>query len=456
MSAFHTQSPCDGGLTNELMESRLARETRARIEAERLLEDKSRRLYSANKALEKVAENLEGQRQQLNTILDHTQAAIFLVNENMKVVQSNRAANEMFLLSDDDLLDLSVVDLFERSNGMARVVRRRLKKSDEEIQLEGDAIMRDGGSFPFECGVTSIARPDGRKWTVWIVSDITRRRKDEMRRAALEKELSQAQKMEALGTLASGVAHEINTPVQYVGDNLRFLGEAVSDLSSLLSLAKAQAPAAEITMKMEDIDADFLIAEMPEAIEQSVKGLEQVARIVKAIKEFSHPGRETVDVVDLNEAIETTLTVTRNQWKYLAKVETDLAAELPKAPCNPGDINQVLLNMIVNAADAISENETPGLGTIRIATREVDGCVEICISDTGVGMPPEVMERMFDPFFTTKDVGKGTGQGLAISYNIIRQKHNGEILCNSVPGEGTTFTLRLPITPDAVTQGDIS
>lgn len=452
MGAFHSDlSPVDGGLTYDMLEKRLAREKRARLAAEKLLEEKGRHLQMANKALEKVAENLEGQRQQLNTILDHTFAAIFLVNESMKVVQSNRAANDMFGLSADDLLDLSVLDLFERSSAVGRLVARFLRKESDEVRLESDAKRLNGEVFPVEFGVTPIDRSDGRRWTVWIVGDITRRRHDEARRIALERDLSQAQKLEALGTLASGVAHEINTPIQYVGDNMRFIRTSLTDIADLLLMYRDKAPGEEIDAKWEAADIDFLLEEIPEAAEQSLSGLGQVAQIVKAIKEFSHPGGDDREAVDLNAAIETTLTVSRNQWKYVADIDLDLADDLPPAPCSPGDINQVLLNMIVNAADAISEVKgATGPGRIGVRTWEKDGWISIQISDTGCGMSPEVMERMFDPFFTTKDVGKGSGQGLAISYNIIRTKHKGEIQCESEVGRGTVFTLRLPVSPDAV------
>jgi len=192
--------------------------------------------------------------------------------------------------------------------------------------------------------------------------------------------------------------------------------------------------------------------EIPEAIDQSLKGLEQVAAIVKAIKEFSHPGQDGAEVVDLNETIETTLTVTRNQWKYVAEVDLDLADNLTEVPCSKSEINQVLVNLIVNAADAIAERKEKVLGKISIKTSEDNNWVNIVVSDTGVGMPKDVQERMFDPFFTTKDVGKGSGQGLAILYNIIRLKHKGDIQCKSDVGKGTSFTIRLPVSPDAVSQ----
>ncbi len=450
MRPVQNTAPSDqSSLTPEKLAKRLERERKAKETAEKLLAEQTRRLFMTNKALEKVAENLEGQRQQLNTILDHTFAGIFLVNDRLTVLQTNKAGSEMFDLSGDGLIDLRVVDLFDRAPQIERLLRIKFANGVDNVRFETEAVCEDGRKFPVEIGVSGVAKSNGRGGTVWIVNDITRRKREEERRKTLEKELSQAQKLEALGTLASGVAHEINTPVQYVGDNMRFLRDSLSDISEIIQLYKSGASKDEIEAKEDDADLEFLLEEIPAAIDQSINGLKQVARIVKAIKEFSHPGDEDIEDVDLNEAIETTLTVTRNQWKFVAKVDLDLAENLPTAPCCQGDINQVLLNMIVNAADAIAEKGETENGVISIKTREENGMILIEIADTGCGMPPEIMERMYDPFFTTKDVGKGTGQGLAISYKIIRTKHNGDILCDSMPGKGTRFTIQIPISPDA-------
>lgn len=455
-SVFDHAEPNSDELSSDILLARLKREKIAREHAEELLENKSRSLYRTNKALEKVAENLEGQRQQLNTILDHTFAGILLVNDRMSVVQSNKSANEMFMLEHDDLLDLNVLKLFDRSEAIKRLLEIKFKKADDDIHFETVAQRIGGGEFPVEIGVSSIKKSDGRRQMVWIINDITRRRREEAKRKELEKELGQAQKLEALGTLASGVAHEINTPIQYVGDNMRFLGDALNDISSLMALYQNNADKTEIEAKSEDADIEFLLEEIPEAVEQSLKGLEQVAGIVKAIKEFSHPGEDGTEIVNLNEAIETTLTVTRNQWKYVAEIDLDLADNLSEAPCSKGDINQVLVNLIVNAADAIADRKEKDLGKISISSQEDNGWINIVVRDTGCGMSKDVQARMFDPFFTTKDVGKGSGQGLAISYNIIRAKHKGEILCESEEGVGTSFTIRLPISPDAVSQMEMS
>jgi len=272
-------------------------------------------------------------------------------------------------------------------------------------------------------------------------------------------QLLQAQKLESIGQLAAGIAHEINTPTQFVGDNIRFLHDAFSDLRTLLAkyeqLLEAsrenQPPpelVAEADAAVEEADVEYLTEEVPKAIDQSLEGVERVAKIVRSMKEFSHPGGEDKQAADLNKAIETTVTVARNEWKYVTEMVTDFDPSLPLVPCLIGDFNQVVLNMIINAAHSIKDvvgHNTGKKGTITIATRQDGDWAKICISDTGTGMPAEIRSKVFDPFFTTKDVGKGTGQGLAIAHTVIVKKHGGRIDVESEVGRGTTFIIRLPI-----------
>lgn len=284
-----------------------------------------------------------------------------------------------------------------------------------------------------------------------LATDITEQR-------ILEGQLSQAQKLESIGQLAAGIAHEINTPIQYVGDNLYFLRDAFSDLSSLQAkfndvLQAARSGPVPIELidasqkNADDIDLDFLKAEIPTAINQSREGVDRVAQIVRSMKEFSHPGVEEKNAVDLNKGLRNTVTVAKNEWKYVAEMEMDLDPELPLVACLPGEINQVFLNLIINAAQAIGEQVSKGAknkGTIRIVSRQVENGVEIRIADTGPGIPEAIRNRIFDPFFTTKEVGKGTGQGLAISHAVITEKHGGVIGVESEVGQGTTFIIYLP------------
>jgi signal transduction histidine kinase len=264
-------------------------------------------------------------------------------------------------------------------------------------------------------------------------------RRADRRRRALELELRRAQKLESVGQLAAGVAHEINTPIQFVGDNLRFLHDAFGELLEAVRPAPGAQPPAEAGM-----DVEFLAQEVPLAVAQALEGVERVATIVRAMKAFGHPTEAGQRANDLNEALRNTITVARNELKYAAEVQTDLA-DLPPVVCNLGDLNQVFLNLLVNAAHAIAEVVAEGeRGRITVRTRPAGPDVVIVVEDTGGGIPEAVRERVFDPFFTTKEVGRGTGQGLALARTIIEQ-HRGSIEFETEVGRGTTFTIRLPV-----------
>jgi signal transduction histidine kinase len=205
---------------------------------------------------------------------------------------------------------------------------------------------------------------------------------------------------------------------------------------------------ADIRAAAQDMDVEYLSQEIPKAIQQSLDGVERVANIVRAMKEFSHPGSGEKTSIDLNHAIESTITVAKNEWKYVADVVSEFDPQLPPVSCLPGEFNQVILNILVNAAHAIAVvvGDAAGQkGTIRVMTRRDGAWAEVRISDTGPGIPEAIQNRVFDPFFTTKKVGKGTGQGLAIAHNVIVEKHGGSITFESEVGKGTTFIIRLPI-----------
>lgn len=276
---------------------------------------------------------------------------------------------------------------------------------------------------------------------------------------SLEMQLAQARKLEAVGQLAAGIAHEINTPIQYVGDNSQFMTETFDQFLGLFNLYEKlmehvksgleyEKLIKEIEDALEQADMEYLREEIPQAMKQNLEGVNRISEIVRSMKEFSHPGVKEKIAVDINRAIENTLTVSRNEWKYVAKIETDLGSSLPLIPCLPGELNQVFLNIIINAAQAIAENDdSPPTekGIIRIITRLQGKHMEIRISDTGPGIPEKIQPRIFDPFFTTKEVGKGTGQGLAISRSIIVKKHQGTLDFETDPRNGTTFIIHLPI-----------
>jgi len=293
-----------------------------------------------------------------------------------------------------------------------------------------------------------------------VGADITERK-------GLEDQLRQAQKLEAIGQLSAGVAHEINTPTQYVSDNVRFLKDSWQDLANLMQLsqelrnAAAAGPVApglftafdELSKK---IDVDYVLKEIPSAIDQSQEGLQRIAHIVRAIKEFSHPGSAEKKGVDLNKSIETTITVARNEWKYVADLEAQFDPELGLVPCLSSELNQVVLNLIMNATHAIADriNASSGeKGKITITTRRNPPWAEIDVQDTGHGIPEEIRSRIFEPFFTTKEVGKGTGQGLALAHSVVVNLHHGRIWFDSKVGAGTTFHIRIPLEAAAAAAG---
>jgi signal transduction histidine kinase len=271
-------------------------------------------------------------------------------------------------------------------------------------------------------------------------------------------QLLQAQKLEAIGSLAAGIAHEINTPIQYVSDNTSFIKDAIGTLAEVaaaqwqfLDKAAEQPELAEEVAKMQALwkekDCEFLLEEIPDAADETIEGARRVAEIVRAMKEFAHPGEKTKSDVNINRVIETTVQVSRNEWKYVADLELDLDDTIPMIQGHAGPLGQILLIMFVNSAQAMAEHrdsDSRDKGTIRVTTSESDGIVEIRIADDGPGIPQAIVDRIFDPFFTTKDVGKGSGQGLSIARSVVVDKHQGEIWVENA-NPGAVFVIRLPV-----------
>jgi two-component system, sensor histidine kinase and response regulator len=275
--------------------------------------------------------------------------------------------------------------------------------------------------------------------------------------AALALERVQAQKLESVGRIAAGVAHEINTPIQFVSDNVQFLRTSMTDIAAVIHAYRALhqavqsgqevAAAARLACEVEKTaDLDYIMENAPQAIDSSIEGLRRIATIVRSMKEFAYPDQANKSLADLNQAIRSTLVVAHNEYKYVAEIDTQFG-ELPSIRCYLGEINQVVLNLLVNASHAISEvvKETGSLGKITVCTRLDGNEVEISIADTGTGIPEAARDKVFEPFFTTKEVGKGTGQGLAVAHSVVVKKHGGTLRFQTECGKGTTFFIRLPI-----------
>ena len=340
----------------------------------------------------------------------------------------------------------------------ARIVEQQVLARGYSEVYEKELQKKDGTIFPVEMRLVLIRDEGGPPAGMWaIVRDISERK-------ALEWELHQAQRLESVGQLAAGIAHEINTPIQYVGDNIRFLADAFNGHRAALQKYEELRQAAEagavstplleqLRQTLADTDWEYFSEEIPKAIAQSLDGVERVANIVRAMKEFAHPGRKEKAAADLNHALANVLIVARNALKYVADVETDYG-ELPPVMCHINDLNQVFLNLLINAADAIRDvmKKNEKRGTIRVSTRAAPDRVTIRISDTGCGIPEKIRGKVFDPFFTTKEVGRGSGQGLAIARSTVVEKHAGTIAFEPNGEQGTTFIITLPL--ETVSTGD--
>jgi signal transduction histidine kinase len=264
--------------------------------------------------------------------------------------------------------------------------------------------------------------------------------REQMRlRQAAEIELGLAQKLEAVGRLAAGIAHEINTPIQYITDSVNFLGSAFDALLTVIASSE------NTSNPRQPVDLEFFREEVPRAIQRTIEGTERVATIVRAMKEFSHPDASEIMAADLNRALQNTLMIARSEYKYVATVNLQ-CGDLPEVMCNVGELSQVFLNLIVNSAHALADaRRDTETGRITIKTGVVEGFAEFSFEDNGCGIPEEIIDKIYDPFFTTKEVGRGTGQGLAIARSIVVDKHSGRISVKSTPGTGTRFILQLPL-----------
>jgi len=403
----------------------------------------------------KMEDALREAEQKYRGIFDNAVIGIFQCAPDGRFLSVNSALAFTFGFDSPDEMLVEAADIYHQCYADPR--RREefeflLRTVGGVRNFNGEAQCRDGSKIWMAMSIRAIRQKGVLVRFDGMCEDITERNQ-------LREQLLQAQKLESVGQLAAGIAHEINTPTQYIGDNVRFMKDAFEDMKNLLahyeemlSSAKNNTLTPEIIRKVEEAvqhaDAGYLLNEIPKAVDQTLEGVSRVSTIVSAMKEFSHPGAKEKVPTDLNHAIDSTITVARNEWKYVADLETDLDPMLPQILCLPGEFNQVILNLIVNAAPAIANvvhEGGPEKGTITLHTRSLSEWAEVRIQDTGSGIPEEIRGRVFDPFFTTKAIGKGTGQGLAIARSVVVNKHGGTIHFETEEGKGTAFIIRLPL-----------
>lgn len=403
--------------------------------------------------LRQAERNLAQSERLFRSLMQNMQEGLVLLDHAGTVLHANMRFGAMLgteskAVSGRGIAELAVPESREVLERIPALGSGAVLKSEEVVWRHGE-----GNRVFTLCSTAPVVAPDGQPGGIFlVVTDITERR-------VLQNQLMQAQKLESIGQLAAGIAHEINTPAQYVSNNVAFLRQAsgvVGDLLTrglaVLRTAGADNPlaqdAAQVLEGAESADVEYLLEEIPRALAESEDGVGRISTIVRSVKQFAHPGSETVAPVDINAAIESTVNVSRNEWKYVADLDLQLDPSMPLVPCVAGEFNQVVLNLIVNAAHAIEDKlgrNSGQKGRITVGTAVRGGRAEVRVADTGTGILEAIRHKIFTPFFTTKDVGRGTGQGLSIAHTAVVEKLGGSLDFETVMGEGTTFFIRLPL-----------
>ncbi|EME68848.1 Signal transduction histidine kinase [Paramagnetospirillum caucaseum] len=444
------------------------RDATLRLQSERSLEQQQREL--AHLVAERTRElqreidirahtetALRGSRERLKGITDSLFEGVLVVDREGYISFANPSAKQL-LECDENSGDIEgypldillrvrtpTGDVIFRNSPFRRVIQENVTFRDDDAAF----ITASDKALSVAYACSPLGEDEDKRSVI-----ISFRNIETLKKA--QREAVQASRLASVGQLAAGIAHEINTPIQYVGDNLRFIDNALGKLGAAVAAGRELAASAMAHPAMsEPVDKfntafanakiPFLMAEVPAAVSESLDGVAQIARIVLSMKEFSHPGTSTKTMTDMNRALDSTLTVSRNVWKHAAEMVRNFDLSLPPVLCHAGELNQVFLNLIVNAAHAIEASGKPLPGCITVSTTQRDDHVEISVADSGTGVPEAIRERIFDPFFTTKEVGKGTGQGLAICRDVVVAKHGGSMDVADNDGGGAVFIVRLPI-----------
>lgn len=408
------------------------------------------RIFLANKALEGRVEEkekdmavLQSQKEYIEDIFNVVPEGLITLDREHNILDNNQSF-DLIIENWATIFNKNIKDIRDKFLRSLQLELAKKVQGHYTITIDGQTIHLafSSSAVPSFSNIASVVS----------IRDTTET--NEMRR-----KLAHTQKLESVGRLAAGIAHEINTPTQYVLSNIDFLIDCNKDVAKVMTnvgtlIEKSEEKISSddvsnlLAQPYEDADWEYLQEEIPKALLQSQEGLRRISGIVSGMKQFSHPSGDSPELSDLNKAIENTVTVTTNEWKYIAELNLELAPSLPMVPCYLDELNQVFLAMIVNSAHAIEEKngkESGEKGKITIKTEVNNETVVVTISDNGNGIPKAVLDKVFDPFFTTKEVNKGTGQGLAIAHDVIVDRHNGSIIAESEEGNGTTFTISLPL-----------
>ena len=441
---------------DDYLQRRLNREIASRKEAERLLEVKSRELYDRNQELRSSSLNLLEHVELISTIIDAVPHIVLTCNENFVIEMANSASAKLLGYPPERLVGHHM-DMF-----LPSYARHRRELDTESFLVPELAVRKSDGNVirgELRGRRTSVK---GKTFIVVVISDISARKAADALKERISRQMHESRRLEAIGTLSSGISHELNTPIQFIGDNIKFIGlslnkiyESYKRYDELKCMCEAKGLLLEAVAGLNKfnngIELPSLVGEIMTATRETVDGIRQVRNIVLLMKEFTHPGTGSPEPSDINRVVQSAITICRSRHKDVVTLETTFAPDIPQVTCRKGQIQQVLVNMIINAVEAIEEQDVT-TGIIRLETRRAGNTAQIEVSDNGPGVPKELREKIFDPFFTTKQVGKGTGQGLALAKDFIVSQHGGKLRLEHRPGFSTTFVIELPLTPPLATQ----
>jgi two-component system, NtrC family, sensor kinase len=419
-------------------------------------EDMLLEAFVDNTERKRMEEEREQAQNFMQTVIDGLAENLMVVNLDHTIALANKGVRQLTGDPDPVSAGMKCHQIAHRSDSPCDTITdpcpiKELLATKAPVVVEHTHYDADGRAINVEIIASPIFNENGE------VVQIIESTRNITERKQMEVELGQARKLESVGQLAAGIAHEVNTPAQFVSNNISFFRESMEDVmrlidsyESIVTIAQERALASgevtELEQLRDEVDWVYLKEEIPKAILQSQDGVDRISKIVRAMKEFSHPGKREKIPKNLNEIIDTTVIIARNEWKYVAELQLELLEDLPQVNCLVDEMGQVFLNIIVNAAHAIDDNSNGnGKGLIKISSTVQDEWVEIRIEDNGGGISASVREHIFDPFFTTKEIGKGTGQGLTIAYDVVTAKHNGKLYCETEEGVGTSFIVRLPL-----------